>query len=204
MANPYNMYQDGLKVYTTLDNTLQRYAENAMREHMTKLQKQFEKAYGNHAPWLKNKPAFQASKKRLTKYKALKELNLSEKDIADSLNKPQKQELFSWDGDTIKSVSTLDSLEYYLKFLNAGLISIEPSTGAVRAYVGGIDYRFFQYDHVSQSKRQVGSTFKPIVYTAALENRTCLLAPTFPQKPLRIQIMMIGNQQTLQKLMKTT
>ncbi|GGK25260.1 penicillin-binding protein 1A [Yeosuana aromativorans] len=169
-GEPYNINQDGLKVFTTLDNTLQRYAEIAMRDHMTKLQKQYEKAYGNHDPWLKNKPAFLAMKKRLKKYKTLKALNLSEKEITDSLNKPQKQELFSWDGDTVKSMSTLDSLEYYLKILNAGLISIEPSTGEVRAYVGGIDYRFFQYDHVSQSKRQVGSTFKPIVYTAALEN----------------------------------
>lgn len=169
-GDPYNMYQDGLRVYTTLDNTMQRYAENAMREYMAKLQRQYEKAYGLHAPWLKNKPAFLASKKRLKKYKDLKALNLSEKEIEDSLTKPQKQELFSWDGDIVKSMSTLDSLEYYLKFLNAGLISIEPSTGAVRAYVGGIDYRFFKYDHVSQSKRQVGSTFKPIVYTAALES----------------------------------
>ena len=169
-GDTYNLYQDGLKVYTTLDNTLQRYAENAMREHMTKLQKQFEKAYGKHAPWQKNSPVFKASKKRLKQYKTLKALNFSEKEITDSLNKPQKQELFSWDGDTIKHMSTLDSLEYYLKFLNAGFISVEPSTGAVKAYVGGIDYRFFKFDHVSQSQRQVGSTFKPIVYTAALES----------------------------------
>lgn len=165
----YNIFQDGLKIYTTLDNTMQRYAENAMRDHMAELQNLYEKAYGQNAPWLKNKSAFIASKKRLTKYKALKALNVTEKNIEDSLTKPEEKELFSWDGNTVKSISTLDSLEYYLKILNSGLVSIEPSTGAVRAYVGGIDYRFFQYDHVSQSKRQVGSTFKPIVYTAALE-----------------------------------
>tara|TARA_R110000868_G_scaffold1389_23_gene10831 strand:+ start:941 stop:3244 length:2304 start_codon:yes stop_codon:yes gene_type:complete len=165
----YDIFQDGLKIHTTLDNTMQRYAENAMREHMAKLQGFYEKAYGRNAPWLKNNPVYLASKKRLKKYKTLKALNLTEKEIEDSLKMPEEKELFSWNGNTVKSVSTLDSLEYYLKFLNSGLISIDPSTGAVRAYVGGIDYRFFQYDHVSQSKRQVGSTFKPIVYTAALE-----------------------------------
>ncbi|MFH4966032.1 transglycosylase domain-containing protein [Gaetbulibacter sp. M235] len=168
-GEPYNIFQDGLKIYTTLDNTMQRYAENAMRDHMAELQNLYEKAYGQNAPWLKNKPAFIASKKRLTKYKSLKALNITEKVIEDSLIKPQEKELFSWDGNIVKSISTLDSLEYFLKFLNSGVLSIEPSTGAVRAYVGGIDYLFFQYDHVSQSKRQVGSTFKPIVYTAALE-----------------------------------
>ncbi|MFC4721080.1 transglycosylase domain-containing protein [Geojedonia litorea] len=166
----YNVFRDGLKVYTTLDNTMQRYAEEAMREHMSNLQATYEKAYGKRAPWLKNKAVYEAAKKRLKVYKKLKTSGISEKAINDSLSKPKSLELFSWDGTIMESVSTLDSLEHFLKFLNAGLISLEPSSGAIRAYVGGIDYRFFQYDHVSQSKRQVGSTFKPFVYTAALEN----------------------------------
>ncbi|GAA4281526.1 transglycosylase domain-containing protein [Gaetbulibacter aestuarii] len=166
----YNLYRDGLKVYTTLDNTLQKYAEQAMKDRMAKLQKQYENAYGKNKPWLTNKPGFELALKRLKKYQRLKASNLSEKEILDSLSKPREQELFSWDGSISKSLSTRDSLSYYLKFLNTGLISMEPSTGAVRAYVGGIDYRYFQYDHVSQSKRQVGSTFKPIVYTAAIES----------------------------------
>ncbi|MFH4967939.1 transglycosylase domain-containing protein [Gaetbulibacter sp. M240] len=166
----YNLYQDGLKVYTTLDNTLQQYAEKAMKDRMAKLQKEYENAYGKNKPWLKNKSGFQSVLKRLEIYKRLKALKFSEEEILDSLSKPVEQELFSWNGSIKKSISTLDSLSYYLKFLNTGLISIEPSTGAVRAYVGGIDYRYFQYDHVSQSKRQVGSTFKPFVYTAALES----------------------------------
>lgn len=166
----YNIYHDGLKVYTTLDNNIQHYAEEAMQEHMASLQRQFEKAYGQNAPWLKNKPAFLAAKKRLKTYRKLKQQNLSDKAIEDSLNKKHKTELFSWDEPTVENLSTLDSLEYYSKFLNTGLLSLEPTTGAIKAYVGGIDYRYFQYDHVSQSKRQVGSTFKPIVYTAALEN----------------------------------
>ena len=169
-GEPYNIFHDGLKIYTTLDNTMQRYAEQAMQEHMTNLQRQFEKAYGQQAPWLKNKPAFIAAKKRLKKYRTLKNQGLSDQAIDDSLNKMQETKLFSWERPTTKQISILDSLEYYSKFLNAGLLALDPSNGDVKAYVGGIDYRYFQYDHVSQSKRQVGSTFKPIVYTAALEN----------------------------------
>ncbi|MEZ4793362.1 MAG: transglycosylase domain-containing protein [Gelidibacter sp.] len=169
-GEPYNLFHDGLKIHTTLDNTMQRYAEEAMQEYMKELQKQYEKAYGKNAPWLKNKPAYIAVKKRLKKYKTLKAKGLSEKQINDSMSKTSKLELFSWDDNSIETISTLDSLEYYSKFLNAGVLSLEPENGEIRAYVGGIDYRFFQFDHVSQSKRQVGSTFKPIVYTAAIEN----------------------------------
>ncbi|MCX7547642.1 transglycosylase domain-containing protein [Xanthomarina sp. F1114] len=169
-GDSYNVYHDGLKVYTTLDNTIQRYAEEAMQKHMASLQQQFEKAYGQNAPWLKNKPAFIAAKKRLKKYRDLKKQGLSEQAIEDSLKKTQETKLFSWEESNIEQISTLDSLEYYSKFLNAGLLALDPTNGGIKAYVGGIDYRYFQYDHVSQSKRQVGSTFKPIVYTTALEN----------------------------------
>lgn len=166
----YNVYHDGLKVYTTLDNTLQQYAETAMQKHMKALQAQYEKAYGKNAPWLKNKQAYKDAKKRLPDYKKLKEAGLSDAEIETELAKKHDVELFGWDKTEIKQLSTLDSLGYYLKFLNAGMISLDPKTGAIKAYVGGIDYQYFQYDHVSQSKRQVGSTFKPIVYTAALES----------------------------------
>lgn len=166
----YNIYHDGLKIYTTLDNTMQRYAEAAMKEHMRDLQRQFEKAYGQNAPWLKGKHAFEAAKKRLSAYKKLKAQGLNEKAIEDSLSQKHQTDLFSWDETTVKSMSTLDSLEYYSKFLNVGLVSLDPANGAIKAYVGGIDYGFFQFDHIVQSKRQVGSTFKPIVYTAALDN----------------------------------
>lgn len=166
----YNIYHDGLKIYTTLDNTMQRYAEAAMKEHMADLQRQFEKAYGQNAPWLKGKHAFEAAKKRLKVYRQLKAQGINEKAIEDSLSQKHQTDLFSWDGPIVKSMSTLDSLEYYSKFLNAGLVSLDPANGAIKAYVGGIDYGFFQFDHIVQSKRQVGSTFKPIVYTAALDN----------------------------------
>ncbi|MEO8773962.1 MAG: transglycosylase domain-containing protein [Gelidibacter sp.] len=166
----YNIYHDGLKIHTTLDNTMQRYAEAGMKEHMTDLQRQFEKAYGQNAPWLKGKSAFKAAKKRLKVYRKFKSQGLDDKAIEDSLKIEHQTDLFSWDETSVKTMSTLDSLEYYSKFLNAGLVSLDPSNGAIKAYVGGIDYGFFQFDHIVQSKRQVGSTFKPIVYTAALES----------------------------------
>ena len=168
-GKPYDIYHDGLKIHTTLDNTMQRYAEAAMEEHMSHLQRQFEKAYGQNAPWLKGKAAYEAAKKRLPIYKKLKAQELDDAAIEDSLQRQHQTDLFSWDENSVEWMSTLDSLEYYSKFLNAGLVSLEPSTGAIKAYVGGINYSFFQYDHIVQSKRQVGSTFKPIVYTAALE-----------------------------------
>src|SRR5690606_8524165 len=166
----YNVYHDGLKIHTTLDNTLQHYAETAMKNHMTALQKQYEKGYGNNAPWLKNKQAYKDAKRRLVAYKKLKDDGLTEKEIDAELAKKHDVELFGWDKTEIKQLSTLDSLEHYLKILNAGMISLDPSSGAIKAYVGGVDYRYFQFDHVTQAKRQVGSTFKPIVYTAALES----------------------------------
>ena len=168
-GDTYDLYQDGLIVHTTLDATMQVFAEEAMKTHLTNLQSVHEKSYGVSAPWF-NKKIIQASLKKLPSYLAYKKAGLSEAQILDSLSIKQKTELFNWAGDTIQKVSAIDSLKHYLKFLNTGMLSIEPQTGAIRTYVGGIDYRFFKYDHISQSERQVGSTFKPFVYTAAIEN----------------------------------
>lgn len=169
-GSAYNIYRDGLKVYTTLDLTMQKYAEEAMRSHMEKLQQQFEKAYGKTAPWLTNKKIIESNKKKLKRYQQLKSQGLSDQQIEDSLTQKREMEFFEWDKNSVVQASTLDSLQHYLKFLNSGMVALEPTTGAVRTYIGGIDYRYFKYDHVSQSKRQVGSTFKPFVYTAAIEN----------------------------------
>lgn len=165
----YDLYRDGLVVYTTLDASMQALAEASMKEHLTDLQRTHEASFGKTAPW-NNKTIVLASIKTLPIYKSYKKSGLSEKQILDSLSVKRKTELFNWTGDTIQNVSTIDSLKHYLKFLNTGMLAIEPSTGAIRTYIGGIDYRFFKYDHVSQSERQVGSTFKPFVYTAAIEN----------------------------------
>ncbi|ALJ05740.1 penicillin-binding protein [Pseudalgibacter alginicilyticus] len=166
----YDLYRDGLVVQTTLDSTMQYLAEVSMKEHFIALQNVHEKSYGKAAPWHTNKTIIQAAIKKLPKYKFYENVGLSESQILDSLSIKHKTELFSWTGDTIKNMSTIDSLQYYLKFLNTGMLAIEPKTGAIKVYIGGIDYRYFKYDHISQSERQVGSTFKPFVYTAAIEN----------------------------------
>lgn len=166
----YDLYKDGLVVHTTLDYNMQKLAESAMAEHLSGLQSAFEASYGKNPPWKTNGAILEGAIKTLEKYKFYKENGLTEEQIRDSLSIKQETDLFSWEGDTIRKVSAIDSLQHYLKLLNTGMLSIAPKTGAIRAYIGGIDYRYFKYDHVSQSERQVGSTFKPFVYTAAIEN----------------------------------
>ncbi|MDT0646687.1 transglycosylase domain-containing protein [Zunongwangia sp. F260] len=166
----YNIYRDGLIVHTTLDHKMQQLAEEAMREHMMDLQQQHEASYGENAPWLQNKNILEDAVKGTESYQKLSDKGLNHQEIMQELRKTKPTELFSYDGSTTKNVSVIDSLSHYLKFLNAGMLAVQPETGAVRAWVGGVDFRYFKYDHVSMSKRQVGSTFKPIVYTAALEN----------------------------------
>ncbi len=166
----YNIYRDGLIVHTTLNYKMQQMAEAAMENHMKELQAQHEASYGSSAPWLKNEKLLNDIIKDSEKYKRLKKEGLSEAEIMKEFHEKHPTELFDYDGVKTKNISTADSIAHYLKFLNSGLLAMEPKTGAVQAWVGGIDFRYFKYDHVSQSKRQVGSTFKPVVYTAALEN----------------------------------
>lgn len=166
----YNIYRDGLVVHTTLNYRMQELAEEAMQEHMAALQEQHESSYGEGAPWQHNPGILQDVIRKSKPYKKLKAEGLSEEEIMAALEKPKPVELFDYKGSVTKSVSVKDSIAHYLKFLNSGMLAVQPETGAVQAWVGGVDYRYFQYDHVSQSKRQVGSTFKPFVYTAALEN----------------------------------
>ncbi|WP_347709975.1 transglycosylase domain-containing protein [Gramella sp. AN32] len=169
-GDKYNIYRDGLIVHTTLNYKMQELAEEAMLEHMKELQSQHESSYGEAAPWIKNKKILDDAIKSSKKYKALKSKGLSDSEITNALSEKHPVEVFDYDGITTKNMSTIDSIAHYLKFLNSGILALNPENGAVEAWVGGIDFRYFQYDHVTQSKRQVGSTFKPIVYTAALEN----------------------------------
>lgn len=169
-GSKYDILRDGLKIYTTLDATMQEYAEAAVKQHMTYLQKQFEASFGTSSPWSENSKILQNSLTKLPVYKRLSAKGMQVDQIMDSLRVPKKTELFTWEGNEVKEVSVIDSLRHYMKFLNTGMVSMDPKTGAVRAYVGGVDYQHFQYDHVLQSKRQVGSIFKPILYAAALEN----------------------------------
>lgn len=169
-GDKYNIYKDGLIIHTTLDHQMQEIAEEAMRSHMAKLQEAHERSYGNNGPW-KNENLILEAVKRTGHYKRLQQEGLEDREILARLDKDQRDiELFNYDEDLVKKGSTLDSIAHYLKFLNAGFLAVEPTTGAVKTWVGGVDFEHFQYDHVSQSKRQVGSTFKPVVYTAALES----------------------------------
>ncbi|PVW12148.1 transglycosylase domain-containing protein [Marixanthomonas spongiae] len=166
---PYNLYTSGLKIYTTLDKTLQQYAEESMKEHLQKLQKTFEEEFGKNAPWLSNKTLIASVVKKTQAYKKLKAKDLSEKAIMDSLSVKKKMWWYGSKGNKEVVASTIDSVQHYLKFLNAGMLAIDPHSGAVKSWVGGVNFEHFKYDHVKKSKRQVGSTFKPIVYTTALE-----------------------------------
>lgn len=164
----YDIYRDGLRIYTTLDYKMQLLAEEAMAEHMAELQEQFEKSYGKNAPW-ENKYILKEKARETPQYKSLAAAGWSEEKILDSLNRDTSMELFGWGTKQLIQASIIDSLQHYLKFLNVGMINLDPSTGAVKSWIGGINHQYFKYDHVSQSRRQVGSTFKPIVYTTAVE-----------------------------------
>ncbi|MFD0975542.1 transglycosylase domain-containing protein [Salinimicrobium gaetbulicola] len=167
-GEPYNVYRDGLQIYTTLDYKMQVLAEKAMTEHMTQLQKQFEGAYGKRAPWEKQQLITEALK-NTPNYISLKEKGWKEEKIMDSLTSKRDMELFEWGAKKMVRASVADSVKHYMKFLNMGMVNLEPSTGAVKSWVGGINHKYFKYDHVAQSRRQIGSTFKPVVYTAAVE-----------------------------------
>ncbi|WP_273567685.1 transglycosylase domain-containing protein [Maribacter halichondriae] len=168
-GNDYNIYTSGLKIYTTLHSKMQRFAEEAMVAHMEKLQSQFEKSHGKSAPWIKDKKLIAKLVKRTPAYKKLKANGLDESKIMDSLAIKRKMILADWKGEKTVEASVIDSVQHYMKFLNTGSLAIDPKTGAVKTWIGGVNFKYFKFDHVAQSKRQVGSTFKPIVYTAALE-----------------------------------
>ncbi len=173
----YNVHKDGLKIYTTIDSRMQRYAEQAVREHFSKeIQPAFERELKNR----KGNPFCDITKEQEEKfltqamrqsdrYRALKADGMSQKEIRAAFDEKVSMRVFSWQGIKDTTMTPWDSLIYCKKFLNAGLMSVEPGTGYVRAYVGGINYRYFKYDNV-QSHRQVGSTFKPFVYTMALQD----------------------------------
>ncbi len=173
----YDVHKDGLKIYTTIDSRMQRYAEQAVREHFSK---EIQPAFERELKARKGNPfcdisADQQEKfltqamKNSDRYRNLKADGMSQKEIREAFNEKVRMRVFTWKGTKDTIMSPWDSLIYCKKFLNAGLMSVEPGTGYVRAYVGGINYRFFKYDNV-QSHRQVGSTFKPFVYTMALQD----------------------------------
>lgn len=166
----WDIYTDGLKIYTTINGELQQYAEDAMKEHMAFLQKQFDKSWGKTDPWKYAKAdVVNAARKRSERYKTLKDQGYSDKGITKRFDEPVNTSIFTWNGAADTVMSPNDSLRHHLRYMHTGFLAMDPRTGYILAWVGGIDYRFFQYDHV-RAKRQVGSTFKPIVYATAIEN----------------------------------
>ncbi|MBL3657750.1 transglycosylase domain-containing protein [Fulvivirga sediminis] len=172
--NGYDLWEDGLKIYTTIDSRMQRYAEEAVTEHMSQLQKLFNDHWGDKNPWInegKEIPNFLESRfKRTEHYRELvKKYGRDSDSLKIMMNKPRKMTVFSWGGEKDTLMSPLDSISYYKRFLQTGLMSMDPHTGHIKAWVGGIDHKYFKYDHVKQGKRQPGSTFKPFVYGTAIE-----------------------------------
>jgi len=174
--NGYDLWEDGLRVHTTINSRMQEYAEASINDHMKNLQELFTDHWDGRNPWLddKGREIKGFLKKRMKQTEHYRQLAKKYGDGADSinivLNLPKKMTVFSWDGDIDTTMSPMDSLKYYKSFLHTGFMSMDPHTGSIKAWVGGIDHKYFKYDHVRQGTRQPGSTFKPFVYGTAIEN----------------------------------
>ena len=175
-STKYNLYVDGLKIYTTINSKMQKYAEESVKEHMVNLQKEFfiQSDTLSTAPFLdleeeEEENIMKRAMRRSERWRKSKLSGLSNDEIEDSFNTPTDMTVFSWEGDIDTIMSPIDSIRYYKHFFRAGMMSMNPKNGHVMAWVGGINYRHFQYDHVMLSKRQIGSTFKPFLYATAID-----------------------------------
>ena len=175
-STKYNLYVDGLKIYTTINSKMQKYAEESVEEHMINLQKEFfiQNDTLSTAPFLdleedEEKTIMKRAMRRSERWRKSKLSGMTNEEIEESFNKAVDMTVFSWNGDVDTIMSPIDSIRYYKHFLRAGMMSMNPKNGHVMAWVGGINYRHFQYDHVMLSKRQIGSTFKPFLYATAID-----------------------------------
>ena len=175
-STKYNLYVDGLKIYTTINSKMQKYAEESVKEHMVNLQKEFfiQSDTLSTAPFLdldeeEEENIMKRAMRRSERWRKSKLSGLSNDEIEESFNTPTDMTVFSWEGDIDTIMSPIDSIRYYKHFFRAGMMSMNPKNGHVMAWVGGINYRHFQYDHVMLSKRQIGSTFKPFLYATAID-----------------------------------
>jgi penicillin-binding protein 1A len=189
----YNIFEDGLKIFVTIDSRMQKYAEEAIDEHMSNLQQYFFEEQKNNktAPFYDLKEEqingiLDRAKKNSDRYKRLKIAGKSAKYIAEVFNKKTKMNVFSYKGDLDTIMSPNDSIKYYKYFLRSGLLSIEPQTGHIKAWVGGVNYKYFKFDAVEQQKRQVGSTFKPFVYATAINQLKLSPCDMFPNIPYTV------------------
>lgn len=191
----YNIYKDGLKIYTTIDSRMQRYAEEAVREHLAlDLQPAFDrhwKGYTNAPFSLEDEEVeslMELSMKRSERYRKMRNAGISMDSIKRNFKTPTEMTVFSWDGPIDTVMTPMDSMRYYKSFLQSSLMSVETRSGHVKAYVGGIDYKFFKYDHVTQARRQVGSTFKPFLYTLAMQEGEYTPCTTVPNISYSIEM----------------
>ena len=188
--NKCDLYRSGLKIYTTINSEMQVYAENAVKKHMTSLQGKFIQSWGKEKPWRyitdrKVIPNFiEDALKKTARYKYLQEqFGDNEEKIISELKKPVKMTIFSWKGDIDTTMSPYDSIVYVKKVLHAGFIALDPETGYIKAWVGGVNHKYFKYDHVNiNSRRQVGSTFKPLVYATAIDINKFTPCTEFPRE----------------------
>ncbi|AWU43714.1 penicillin-binding protein [Blattabacterium sp. (Cryptocercus kyebangensis)] len=171
-----NLYSSGLKIYTSIDEKMQDYAEKAVKKHLSKLQILFNSSQkkNKNAPFLNITPEktnriFLSAMRRTQLYQYLKQKGMTEEKIIKELKKPKPTKIFTWNGSQKVLMSPWDFIRYQKSIIQAGMLSIEPYTGYIKAWVGGIDFNYFQYDHVAKTKRQVGSVFKPILYAAAIK-----------------------------------
>ncbi len=194
--NGYDLYADGLKIYTTIDSRFQEKAETAVREQMRDMQRRFDQHWRGRNPWVdendKEIPGFiEMVAKRTSLYKRLQERYKNHPDsISIVMNTPRKMKIFTYDGLKEMEMSPLDSIRHHKRFLHTGLLSMDPYTGYIKAWVGGVDYKSFKYDHVKQGKRQAGSAFKPFVYLTALERG---YSPCDQIKDYRVTINYVEN-----------
>ncbi len=189
----YNIYRDGLKVYVTIDSRMQRYAEEAVQEHMSNLQRAFfnEQKHNKTAPFYDLRPGqidttMTRMVLRTDRYRRLKKAGKTRRQIRKIFAEKVKMRVFAWQGDKDTIMSPFDSIKYYNHFLHTGLLSVEPQTGHVKAWVGGINHKHFKYDHVKQGKRQAGSLFKPFVYASVINQLKLSPCDTYPNTPYTI------------------
>ncbi|MCQ2310242.1 MAG: transglycosylase domain-containing protein [Paludibacteraceae bacterium] len=176
-GSPYDLYQDGLRIYTTIDSRMQKYAEEAVHEHMIFKQEQFfaEKKNRSYAPFAKTLTTEQVdaimkrSMRQTDRYRAMKKAGCSAEEIEKVFNTPVEMQVFSYDGIKDTILSPLDSIRWLKSFLRCGFMAIDPHNGHVKAYVGGPDFTHFQFDQATQGRRQIGSTVKPYLYTLAMD-----------------------------------
>lgn len=192
--NDVDIYTAGLKIYTTIDSRMQKLAEETVAEQMEELQKRLDYTWRDEDPWRDKNgdviPGFLEEKARkLPIYEVLmKEFNGEEEEVFARLQQPKKMTVFTWEGDQEVEMSTMDSLKHYVSMLNTGMMAMDPYRGEIKVWVGGINHRYYKFDHVNQAKRQAGSTFKPFVYLTALEAgmEPC---DTYEDKPVRLDFV---------------